>query len=329
MLHGVTMELLMQVVPFFLVARVPVEQPWAHGPVYTFRVEVNSTAIPRDAVHSFRLNIATTLVCQPKGVTVLSCYFKNSMTDSFFTSSLDPNVPGSPVNARTPQKAYEIYEDQFEINFATQGLDSYLVNEDIQPRELDMIRAIIDQLNIGNVATDYDYNYHIMENFTQGICDTHLIVKNDKSYQRPWTLPDYLLRNLAHEFTYFTLAWIWKIRDMGACTHKVPYFFGYAGSHEDLAISPTSSESRIVITSTEFLSGTRNVIKLNKGRESVILDENITLWLESITPAKQDPPEVRDPEEVSMFIGDWMMDDSDEVESSIEDSQADYIWIGT
>ncbi|XP_076375967.1 uncharacterized protein LOC143259052 [Megalopta genalis] len=299
------MELITQVLPFFLVARVPIEQPWTHGPVYTFRVEVNSTAIQRDAMYSFRLNIATKLVCQPKKNSVLSCNFKNSMTDSFFTTSLDPNVPGSPVNTRSQQKAYEMYEDQFEVGFGEQGLDGFLVYKNIQPRELDMIRLIIDQMNIGNIATDYTYHYQNMENFTQGICNTLVFVTNDKLVERPWTHSDYVLGNPEHEYNYFTLVRIKKVRDMNACTKKVPYFFGYAGSREDLAISPTLSESRVLITSTEFLSGTRNVIRLNRGRESVTLDENITLWLESITPAKHHPPEVRAPEEVSIFIRDW------------------------
>lgn len=76
-----------------------------------------------------------------------------------------------------------------------------------------------------------------------------------------------------------------------------------------------SSETHIAITSTEFISGTTNVITnmvRNKVSEEMVttLYENISLRLESISPAASQPPEVKDPEPVSIFVGRWRMDSS-------------------
>lgn len=82
----------------------------------------------------------------------------------------------------------------------------------------------------------------------------------------------------------------------------------------------SSSESHIVITSTEFISGTTNVINTSKVSEGMVttLYENISVRLVSILPALNEPPEVKDPEPASMFIGRWLMESSMEDDLSLE-----------
>ena len=74
------------------------------------------------------------------------------------------------------------------------------------------------------------------------------------------------------------------------------------------------SDGHIVITSTEFISGTSNVITTSKITETVIttLYENVRLRLESIQAAKSEPPAVKEAEPASVFIGRWLIDSSEE-----------------
>jgi len=74
------------------------------------------------------------------------------------------------------------------------------------------------------------------------------------------------------------------------------------------------SDGHIIITSTEFISGTSNVITTSKVTEAVIttLYENVRLRLDSIQAAKSEPPAVKEAEPASIFIGRWLIDDSSE-----------------
>ncbi|XP_033352090.1 uncharacterized protein LOC117234718 isoform X2 [Bombus vosnesenskii] len=316
------MNVVLNVVPFFLAARVAIDTPWKYGPEYTFHVQVNSTAIPEEGSYmSIRLNVASKLVCQPKGFRILSCRFRDSKADSYATESLDPGTPAVPVSQVSRQEAYEINQDQFEIRFTEQGLDSLVVNENIQPRELDMIRVIVGQLNVG-VLGEYDQTVELMENFTQGECVTMFWVERNVIGHALHVNRGYVLETI-FGVKDGQLVQIKKIRNLHMCTHKVPYFFGSAESIRqvsDVVSTVSSSESHIVITSTEFISGTTNVINTSKVSEGMVttLYENISVRLESILPALNEPPEVKDPEPASMFIGRWLMESSMEDDLSLE-----------
>ena len=90
--------------------------------------------------------------------------------------------------------------------------------------------------------------------------------------------------------------------------------------YNSISLLQSSSESHIVITSTEFMSGTTNVITASKVSEGTIttLYENISVRLESIMPAASEPPDVKDPEPASMFIGRWLIENSMEDHLSLE-----------
>lgn len=72
------------------------------------------------------------------------------------------------------------------------------------------------------------------------------------------------------------------------------------------------SDSHIMITSTEFISGTSNVITTSKITEPAIttLYESIQLRLHTIQPAESAPPMVSEAESASIFIGRWLFDDT-------------------
>ncbi|XP_003700877.2 uncharacterized protein LOC100880593 [Megachile rotundata] len=313
------MNALWNIVPWFLAARVAIDSPWEYGPEYTFQVRVNSTAIPEEGSYvSIRLNVTSKLVCQPKGFHVLSCHFRDSKADSYVTETLDPGIPEVPVS----QEAYEINQDQFEIKFSEQGLDSLVVNENIQPRELDMIRVIVDQLNIGVLPGKYRETLMALENYTLGECMTDFDVDRNVLDYPTHLNSDYQLLTMFKVKDGQVLQ-IRKRRHLHMCMHRVPYFFGSAESFRevsDVVSTISSSTSYIVLTSTEFTSGTRNVIITNKVSEGAMttLYEDISLRLESILPAKGKPPEVKEPEPASMFVGRWLMDKSIEDDLSLE-----------
>lgn len=219
----------------FPAAHVTVDKPWEHGPEYVFQVQVNSTAVPEEGIYgSVRLNLESRLICQPM-IDSLSCRFKDSVANSFVADSLEPTgavVPAGPISR---QEAYEINEDQFEIKFNEKGLDSLLVNENIQPRELDMIRLIVGQLNIGVSFQDAQRLdggfFQAMENFTQGECVTSFMVER-KPNARLQAKRSFALKPVLGLKDRKMLQ-IKKVRDLHMCTHKVPYFFGSAESLQE------------------------------------------------------------------------------------------------
>lgn len=215
------------------------DEPWEHGPECRFQVQVNSTAIlPEDDViyGSMRLNMESKLICQPKGATTLSCHFENSTANSYVADSMDPTDPAVPSGRVSRQFAYEITEEQFEIKFNERGLDSLVVNENIQPRELDMIRMIVGQLSIGAMLDGplgNDMAFNVMENFTQGECFTTFRIDKKFAARSLYGRHNGYALRPAFGLKDGKLVQIRKIRDMNMCTHKMPYFFGSADGLED------------------------------------------------------------------------------------------------
>lgn len=212
-------------------AHLTANETWTHGPEYTFQVQVNCTAISDEGVYgSVRLNLESKLICQPlKTGHSLSCHFEDSKANSFVADSLDPQEPATPNGEVNRQPAYEINEDQFEIKFNKRGLDDLVVNENIQPRELDMIRMIVGQLSVGTTldGVGNDVTFDAIENFTQGECYTTFKIDKKLVGRSLYAKPGYVLRPV-FGLKDGKLMQIRKIRNLRMCAHKVPYFFGSA-----------------------------------------------------------------------------------------------------
>lgn len=301
-------------------AHLTANETWTHGPEYTFQVQVNCTAISDEGVYgSVRLNLESKLICQPlKTGHSLSCHFEDSKANSFVADSLDPQEPATPNGEVNRQPAYEINEDQFEIKFNKRGLDDLVVNENIQPRELDMIRMIVGQLSVGTTldGVGNDVTFDAIENFTQGECYTTFKIDKKLVGRSLYAKPGYVLRPV-FGLKDGKLMQIRKIRNLRMCAHKVPYFFGSAETfreESDIISDVSLSDGHIIVTSTEFISSTSNVITTSKVTEAVVttLYENVRLRLESIQSAKSEPPAVKEAEPASIFIGRWIINDSSE-----------------
>lgn len=175
------------------------------------------------------------MICQPlKNGHSLSCHFEGSKANSFVADSLDPLEPATPTGQVNRQPAYEINEDQFEIKFNKRGLDDLVVNENIQPRELDMVRLIVGQLSIGAIldGVGNDVTFDAMENFTQGECYTTFKIDKKLVDRSLYVKPGYALRPI-FGLKDGKLVQIRKIRNLYMCAHKVPYFFGSADSFRE------------------------------------------------------------------------------------------------
>lgn len=197
---------------------------------------MNCTAIPEEGVYgSVRLNLESKLICQPlKNDHSLSCHFEDSKANSFVADSLDPSESATPTGQVNRQPAYEINEDQFEIKFNKRGLDDLVVNENIQPRELDMVRMIVGQLSVGAILDDIgnDVTFDAMENFTQGECYTTFKIDKKLVDRSLYTKSGYALRP-TFGLKDGKLVQIRKFRNLYMCEHKVPYFFGSADSFRE------------------------------------------------------------------------------------------------
>lgn len=75
-------------------------------------------------------------------------------------------------------------------------------------------------------------------------------------------------------------------------------------------------DNNIFVTLTDFISDTSSEITTSKITEQeaviTILYENVRLKLVSIRPAKSEPPPVMEAEPVSIFIGSWFADSSEQ-----------------
>jgi hypothetical protein len=198
---------------------------------------VNTTAIlVEDIYGSMRLNLESKLICQPKNPYTLSCHFEDSQANSFIADSLDPSEPAVPAGQVSRQAAYEINEDQFEIRFNERGLDGLVVNENIQPRELDMIRMIVGQLSVGAALDDDIGNdgvtFGVMENFTQGECYTTFKIDKKLVGRSLYAKRGFALKPI-FGLKDGKLVQIRRNRNLLMCTHKVPYFFGSVESFRE------------------------------------------------------------------------------------------------
>ncbi|XP_029165794.1 vitellogenin-like isoform X2 [Nylanderia fulva] len=172
-----------------------------------------------------------------------------------------------------------------------------------------MIRMLVGQLSVGTTLDSglgNDVTFDAIENFTQGECYTTFKIDKKLVGRSLFAKPGYALRPV-FGLKDGKLMQIRKIRNLRMCAHKVPYFFGSAetfGEESDIISDVSLSDGHIIVTATEFISSTSNVITTSKVTEAVVttLYENVRLRLESIQSANSEPPVVKEAESASIFI---------------------------
>jgi hypothetical protein len=103
---------------------------------------------------------------------------------SFASTTVDPWLPAEPLPDSLQNHAeYQIAEEAFEFTFTPNGIGKILVNRTVSPADLNIIRAVVNQFNVGaNIALKRGDEFRLMEKSVIGKCDTtYHIVKNSST----------------------------------------------------------------------------------------------------------------------------------------------------
>mgnify|MGYP004576684677 CR=1 FL=1 len=210
-----------------------------YGPECTYNVLVNmSLANVVDERDNFCSMIRSELKCRPKHSDTLSCYFANGRI-------VRPVANDTRCTNRrnfVPISDRFVGGDPFEIRFNSRGIENLVVSRNIRRRELDMIRVIVGQLNVGFRLEEEDGRdrFVTMENSSMGYCEVELKVsraryEGDKG-QREFEIvfePELLD---AIPLNAASLA-IDKVRQPTQCPNRRIYFFG---NNEDFSLGNSS-----------------------------------------------------------------------------------------
>ncbi|KOC59837.1 Vitellogenin [Habropoda laboriosa] len=253
--------------------------------------------------------IASELKCRPKGSDSLSCRFANGKI-----VRPDPDDTRC-SNARNfvPISEKFVSEDPFEIRFNSKGIENLVVSRSIARWRLDMIRAIVGQLNIGFEVDNERDRFVTMENSSFGLCEVEVMMSragygrgSDVERQghveivfepeRPGLVP--LSRASLR---------IEKIRHTKMCPNKKIYFFG---NHEDFSfgnkktfMDMTTLISQMHVSHKDMYSYTESagIMKTLSRPRTMRLYQKISLSLKSIDPARNSLPEIMEPASTSLY----------------------------
>lgn len=275
-----------------------------HGPEYTYRVEI--TTINKDGLAGARtrfFNVDSALKCRPRDPDTLNCRFE--------ATNMAVSEDGLLRLAQETVEDLWIGEEPFEIRFQKNGIVDLLVSRNMQPWTVDMIRAIVNQLNIGvDLRGKSDGVYDVMERSFLGECRTmidlsHRVSEDSWKDDKFEILPLAGLRKEPGEILR-----IEKTRDLNDCTRKEDYFLASMSNHplhRPGAATIKSSQSRIIVSDANYTSFTVNVAYIvddeDRTRNFLLLDK-ISLSLETISAAKTELPKVPDAISVSFFARD-------------------------
>lgn len=310
--------MLVTILPFFLAARVAVDQDpygdsrWLHyGPECTYDVLVNMSLA--NIVHerdNFCSMIASELKCRPRGSDSLSCRFVNPR----IRRPEESETRCSNARDFVPVSDRFVDADPFEIRFNSRGIENLIVSRSIPRWRLDMIRVIVGQLNVGVEPEKAHHRYITMENSTIGYCEVEVKVSRlgyARNRPRAGALdavditfeperPDIVPLNRA-------MMQIQKTRQPKRCPSRKVYFFGnhrdFSLGHKSTYMDMTTSVSQIRIAEDEFYSYTEatGIMKTRDRRRTMRLYQKIELRLKSIDHAWSPIPEIRSPASTSLY----------------------------
>ncbi|KAJ8667709.1 hypothetical protein QAD02_009372, partial [Eretmocerus hayati] len=322
----------------------------------TYRFVVNSTAVSAagaqlsPADRSTRFDMSALLKCGVRGTSSLVCRMSDSRAVSFASANVDPQCPGKPLpDTLTEHAEYQIAEEAFEIEFENTGIGKILVNRTVSPPDLNIIRALANQFNVGaNLGRRRETDFHLMERSVIGKCDTHYhIVKNTSvdstlhlrkgpefancstgcgKVTKPTTWEgDYRLSGLESlGLRHGQTMWLEKWRNVDRCSLRADYFFGsreaFLGARNDFEARIVSSESSLFVSDSNFASYTRNELLVRRARgDDLSVYESYSLSLVSIDAAETPRPlSIIDPATASVYAFQYIDDDEESPEEPVE-----------
>ncbi|XP_014471545.1 PREDICTED: vitellogenin-3-like [Dinoponera quadriceps] len=319
--------MLVTILPYFLAAQVAVDDTsrqseWAmYGGECTYDVFVmmSLSNITR-ADDNFCSSIKSELKCRPKGQDSLSCHFQNSRIRH--PGPEEGNCTNS--MGSVPTRTRFIDEEPFEIRFDPRGIQNLVVHRTIPRWQLDMIKVIVSQLNIGFEVLERRDRFAIMENSTMGYCEVDVKFVHDSSEENDDDEHEdgsveqgekegedfeiqFMSTNNKPARTLDEKFHVQKIREPTRCPRRTIYFFGNEGDYSrgngELYMDMTDSTSHIMITKNKFKSLTMSAGVMKMANKSHVMrpHQNIVLKLKRIDLARNSPPEIQNPASTSLF----------------------------
>ncbi|EZA48398.1 hypothetical protein X777_13705 [Ooceraea biroi] len=283
----------------FLVAHINLE----HGPKlknankYIFTVNMN-IMWTRESINPFGFRVLSQLHCIPKRnhseaeSNILSCSLKHNESINYGKNELDDNL----INWRK-----DVTNEPIELVFKQEeGIEKMIVRQQIKTYDLNVLRLIAEQLHTGNDFSDVGNG--TFEDVARSIIGKCRVVfkitrrpENTKRNRRNFNL--YLLPPSLNLKDNETIV-IDKTTDLNHCTcYAEKYYCKYGNTVvcENQQADLESMTSRMEISKTSFVSSTtrKGTIKQNSQTYNVV--ETITLTLEDVQIATNDPPAIVNP----------------------------------
>ncbi|XP_043800948.1 vitellogenin-like, partial [Apis laboriosa] len=281
-----------------------------YGPECTYDVLVNMSLSnivhDEDTICSM---IASELKCRTKGSDTLNCHFSNGRI-------VRPNPEDERCsNARNfvPMGDRFVDEEPFEIRFNARGIENLVVSRDIARWRLDMVRAIIGQLNVGfELTAEKEHDRFVtMENSSIGYCEVEVKVSRagygeESDDERKFEIVLEPERAGMVPLSRGSIR-IEKVRWPKRCPNRKIYFFGnhedFSFGRRDIFMDMTTSVSRIYISRRGIISFTEStgvMRTLNRPR-TMNLHQRINLSLKSLNFARIPIPEIVNPASTSLY----------------------------
>ncbi|XP_034939472.1 uncharacterized protein [Chelonus insularis] len=288
------------------------------GPEIIYNVTFNAEAIPStnetQFLHIMASNLSSQLRCRYQKPDNFNCHLEKSKMILSYR-----NLTHTDTYVASTEAPDEYSRLTFSIKFNELGIEKLIVPTSIAPSSLDKIRYIINQFHTGmNLVGKPDGAYRVSENFTTGSCLTDFYVQLDD-----------LMEHTNKEKTGKYKMWspnnrviIDKIRDLKNCKIAAPYFFESRESwlkEPKMSIKMESSKSRIIADHSTFISSTETTMTLSVLKNptgELKLRENVTIIYDSVVPAKDNFPEIKNPACAGIVTGKWFYDDGDSEENS-------------
>ena len=284
--------MLASLIPFFLVARVEVDESmWKHGPEYVFDVKMNITSTPMDYEGAQISNYTMmNLFCRPRGPDGLNCRLANCRKQSMDVTN-DNEIEITEAEAK-----HLCSEDPFEIKFNDHGVEYLVVDEGVHVENLNELKLLVERFNIGADLNGVpDGTFEIVENTTIGQCVVivginHFPSKGGISKTKNYR---YELESLPHlNKVPGEAIVIQKSTNLNNCSCYAPFYFGSYGGvvvESDLHSSLESSSSRLFVSDVQFVSSMTRIGTLgsDKLKNLLAISQYVSLSLRDIRAAKR------------------------------------------
>lgn len=301
-----------------------------YGPECTYDVLVNMSLSNID-VHDENTicsMIAFELKCRAKGSDTLNCRFSKGRI-------VRPEEERCSRNFASSDRFVD--EEPFEIRFNARGIENLVVSRDIARWRLDMMRAIIGQLNVGfELGSEYD-RFVTMENSSVGYCEVEVKVSRAGYGGEDGGGGEFEIALEPERADMAPLSrgsvQIEKVRWPKRCPNRKIYFFGnqedFSFGSKDIFMdmvrigsmllldrfvivfrffftsfrSQITSVSRMYISRREMNSFTEStgVMRTLNRPGTMNLHQRIGLSLKSINPARTPIPEIVNPASTSLY----------------------------